>query len=283
MAREKYARLGSEPLSYRFPEAYGDRPVVRAHHKRPVVGVLREKGSNSEREMAYAFHRVGLRVRDIHMSDLITGKEDLRAVDMLVFVGGFSHADVLGAAKGWAFSFLHNPKAHRALTTFYKRANTLSLGVCNGCQLMLRLSLIDPLSAAHPMVGANASKKFECHFTDLTIEENSTVLLGGLSGCRLGVWSAYAEGRFYRPGATESQVVARYAASSYPRNPNGSEDDIASLASKDGRHLAIMPHIERSLFPWNWAYYPREKRHDAVSPWVEAFYYAKDWLVKNAD
>lgn len=281
LAKEKAAHVGDMPLHYRFPATY-TQAISNARTRRVVAGVLREKGSNGEREMAYAFYRAGFEVRDIHMSDLVTGRETLQSVDMLAFVGGFSYADALGAAKGWSFSFLHNPKAYRALQAFYRRENTLSLGVCNGCQLMLRLALIDPHATVHPTILPNRSEKFECHFTDVHITENNTAMLGTLSGCRLGVWSAHAEGNFRFPAPTASQIVMRYSASVYPKNPNGSQLDAAGIASKDGRHLAMMPHIERTLLPWHWAYYPRERQGDALSPWAEAFLGAKQWLLKNA-
>lgn len=245
----------------------------------PVAGVLREQGSNSEREMAYALHLAGFKVKDIHMTDLITGREDLKEIDFLAAVGGFSNSDVLGSAKGWAGSFKYNEKAKNALDDFFNRKNTLSLGVCNGCQLFVELGLLNPNDAEKPKMLPNDSHTFECQFTSVKIQQNNTVMLSSLSGSKLGIWAAHGEGKFSFPHEeNQYQIPAKYGYDSYPANPNGSDYNAAILASKDGRHLAMMPHLERSIFPWNWAYYPSNRKDDKVSPWLEAFENAFAWL-----
>lgn len=247
------------------------------------AAIIREKGVNGDREMAYALYLAGFDVKDVHMTDLVSGREDLSDVSMIVFVGGFSNSDVLGSAKGWAGAFLYNPKAKAALDRFYARPDTLSLGVCNGCQLMMELGLVYPQWADHPKMHHNGSGKFESTFVCLTVPRNNSVMLSSYAGTQLGAWVAHGEGRF-RLQAEEGkyQVAARYAYAEYPGNPNDSDHAVAALCSEDGRHLAIMPHIERSLFPWNWPHYTRDKKQDQVSPWIEAFVNAKEWIKKSS-
>jgi len=203
-------------------------------------------------------------------------------VNVIVFVGGFSNSDVLGSAKGWAGAFLYNPKAKAALDAFYSRPDTLSLGVCNGCQLMMELGLVyrDMEMSEHPKMHHNGSGKFESTFINVTIPKNNSVLLGSFEGSQLGVWLAHGEGRFELKGLDNFNVAATYTNPEYPGNANDSDFATAALCSHDGRHLAIMPHIERSLFPWNWGYYPRERKKDEVGPWIEAFVNAREWVKK---
>jgi phosphoribosylformylglycinamidine synthase len=139
------------------------------------AAIIREKGVNGDREMAFSLYLAGFDVKDIHMTDLISGREDLSDVNLIVFVGGFSNSDVLGAAKGWAGAFLYNPKAKESLAKFYQRNNTLSLGVCNGCQLMMELGLVYPDWKEHPKMHHNSSGKFESIFVNLEIPENNSV------------------------------------------------------------------------------------------------------------
>lgn len=247
------------------------------------AAIIREKGVNGDREMAYALYLAGFDVKDVHMTDLVSGREDLGDVNMIVFVGGFSNSDVLGSAKGWAGAFLYNAMAKAALEKFYSRKDTLSLGVCNGCQLMMELALVYPDWNSHPKMHHNGSGKFESIFTNLTIPKNNSIMMSSLEGARLGAWVAHGEGRFKLPDeADRYQVVANYSYAEYPGNPNDSDFAVAALCSKDGRHLAIMPHIERSLFPWNWPHYTRSKKQDQVSPWIEAFVNARDWIQKSS-
>lgn len=245
------------------------------------AAIIREKGVNGDREMAYTLYLAGFDVKDVHMTDLVTGREDLSTINMIVFVGGFSNSDVLGSAKGWAGAFIYNPKAKAALDNFYKRDDTLSLGVCNGCQLMMELGLInrDMQMSAHPKMHHNGSGKFESAFINLSIPKNNSIMLKSYEGARLGAWLAHGEGQFQFPeGTSLYNVAASYSYKEYPGNPNDSDFAVAALCSKDGRHLAIMPHIERSLFPWNWPYYTRSKQEDEIGPWMEAFVNAREWV-----
>jgi phosphoribosylformylglycinamidine synthase len=216
------------------------------------------------------------------MTDLIAGRETLEDVQMIVFVGGFSNSDVLGSAKGWAGAFLYNPKAKAALDNFYKRKDTLSLGVCNGCQLMIELGLVTPDHDQKPKMHHNSSHKFESIFLNVTVPENQSVMLKSLSGSRLGIWVAHGEGKFDFPYEEDKYNVAmKYTYDGYPGNPNGSAYNVAGICSNDGRHLVMMPHLERAIFPWNWAYYPLERKQDKVTPWIEAFVNAREWLKKH--
>ncbi len=244
------------------------------------AAIIREKGTNGEREMAYSLYLAGFDVKDVMMTDLISGRETLDDINMIVFCGGFSNSDVLGSAKGWAGAFLFNPKAKEALDRFYARPDTLSLGICNGCQLMIELGLTGNPQAR---MLHNDSRKFESAFVSLTIPDNHSVMLGSLSGSKLGVWVAHGEGKFQLPGAeNDYNVVAKYTYDAYPGNPNGSDFSAAAICSADGRHLAMMPHPERAIFPWQSAWYPQKRRLEEVTPWMEAFVNARKWVEKNA-
>ena len=247
------------------------------------AAIIREKGVNGDREMAYALWLSGFDVMDVHMTDLISGRETLEEISMIVFVGGFSNSDVLGSAKGWAGAFKYNEKARTALENFYKRDDTLSLGVCNGCQLMAELDLIMPEHKEMLRLEHNASGKFESDFLGVKIVPNNSVMLSDLSGMELGIWVAHGEGRFVFPYPEEKYNIAlKYSRSIYPANPNGSMYDAAGICSSDGRHLAMMPHLERAYFPWQCAWYPREKLHDDVTPWIKAFVNARKWVENNS-
>jgi len=281
-ALERFTNYKNQSLSFTFPKQFTGKITAKASETKPIAGVLREQGSNSEREMAYALHLAGFRVKDIHMTDLISGREDLQNIDFLVAVGGFSNSDVLGSAKGWAGSFKYNDKAKKALDSFFARKDSLSLGVCNGCQLFVELGLLNPDDAQKPKMLHNDSHKFECQFTSVVIEENNSVMLASLAGSKLGIWAAHGEGKFSFPYKESNyHIPAKYAYDAYPANPNGSDYNAAMLSTKDGRHLAMMPHLERSTFPWNWAYYPTDRKEDEISPWLEAFTNAYKWLIKE--
>lgn len=248
--------------------------------QRAKAAIIREKGTNGEREMAYSLWLAGFDVKDVMMTDLISGRETLDEVNMIVFCGGFSNSDVLGSAKGWAGAFLFNPKAKEALDRFYAREDTLSLGICNGCQLMVELGLLEERDGGRrARMLHNDSHKFESCFVTLAIPENESVMLGSLSGSKLGIWVAHGEGKFSLPKAeSEYNIVARYNHHDYPANPNGSDYDVAGICSEDGRHLAMMPHLERAIFPWQNGWYPRGRRGDEVTPWIEAFVNARRWI-----
>ena len=243
------------------------------------AAIIREKGTNGEREMAYSLYLAGFDVKDVMMTDLISGRETLEDIHMIVFCGGFSNSDVLGSAKGWAGAFLYNPKAKAALDNFYARKDTLSLGVCNGCQLMVGLNLINPEFTKKAHMLHNDSHKFESEFVGLTIPMNRSVMFGSLSGNKLGIWVAHGEGKFSLPYPEDKyNVIAKYSYDEYPGNPNGSDYSVAGICSADGRHLAMMPHLERAIFPWQNAWYPADRRADEITPWMEAFVNARKWV-----
>lgn len=285
-AEKRRDNLAKQTLSYSFQPRFDGKFATYGidPRRRQASGIraaiIREKGVNGDREMAYALYLAGFDVKDVHMTDLVSGREDLTGVNMIVFVGGFSNSDVLGSAKGWAGAFLYNARARAALDNFYARPDTLSLGVCNGCQLMMELGLVyrEMEMSSHPKMQHNGSGKFESTFVTLTIPENNSVMLKTYAGAQLGVWLAHGEGQFALGDVSKYNVTARYTHAEYPGNPNDSDGAVAALCSRDGRHLAIMPHIERTLFPWNWPHYTRSKQSDEVGPWVEAFANARAWV-----
>jgi phosphoribosylformylglycinamidine synthase len=244
--------------------------------------IIREKGVNGDREMAYAMYLAGMDVKDVHMTDLISGRETLEDINMIVFVGGFSNSDVLGSAKGWAGAFKYNEKARVALENFYRREDTLSLGVCNGCQVMIELNLVYPEHSVQPKMLHNESHKFESAFLNVDIRENNSVMLGNMAGMKLGIWVAHGEGKFYLPfNEQQYNIPVKYSIDEYPANPNGSHYAAASLCSDDGRHLVMMPHLERSFTPWLWAYYPANRKDDEIAPWIQAFVNARNWIAEK--
>ena len=284
-ADERFHNYKNQPVEMHFNDhfagtlqSYG----ISADRRTPSgvkAAIIREKGTNGEREMAYSLYLAGFDVKDVMMTDLITGRETLEDVNMIVFCGGFSNSDVLGSAKGWAGAFLFNPKAKEALDKFYAREDTLSLGICNGCQLMVELGLINPEHTNRAKMLHNTSHKLESTFLSLQIPENNSVMLSSLSGNKLGIWVAHGEGKFSLPEEeSKYNVVAKYNYAAYPGNPNGSDYNVAGICSKDGRHLAMMPHLERAIFPWQNAWYPLDRRADEVTPWIEAFVNARKWV-----
>ena len=288
-ADERFANYKQQPLQWKLNQRFTGKLSQynldpdrwkQGSKGKAKAAIIREKGTNGEREMAYCLYLAGFEVKDVMMTDLITGRETLEDVQMIVFCGGFSNSDVLGSAKGWAGAFLYNPKAKAALDRFYSRPDTLSLGICNGCQLMVELNLLG-LEGDEKMLH-NTSHKFESDFLGLTIPENNSVLFKSLSGSKLGIWVAHGEGKFHLPKPeSEYNVVAKYSYDGYPANPNGSDYSVAGLCSADGRHLAMMPHLERAIFPWQCAYYPANRRMDEVTPWIEAFVNARIWCEKQ--
>ncbi len=285
LAKQRAQNFKIQPLQYHFPVDFkGVFDIMLKKNRKSLeksarAAIIREKGVNGDREMAFSLYHAGFEVKDIHMTDLISGRETLDDVNMIVFVGGFSNSDVLGSAKGWAGAFLYNEKAKTALENFYKREDTLSLGVCNGCQLMMELGLVTPRDKKKPKMLHNESGKFESGFISVLVGETESVMMKPLEGCRLGVWIAHGEGRFSFPHLEEHYNISMlYAYDEFPGNPNGSEYSAAGICSDDGRHLAMMPHIERSIFPWQWAFYPDDRKNDAVSPWMLSFVAARQWV-----
>ena len=289
MAKKRYTNYKKQPIEMNF--GYGFKGTLAsysldANRRKPSgikAAIIREKGTNGEREMAYSMYLAGFDVKDVMMTDLISGRETLEDVNFIVFCGGFSNSDVLGSAKGWAGAFLYNPKAKEALDKFYAREDTLSLGICNGCQLMVELNLINPEHKHRSHLCHNTSKKFESTFLGLTIPQNDSVMFGSLSGDKLGIWVAHGEGRFYLPEPEDHyNIIAKYNYAEYPGNPNGSDYNVAGICSADGRHLAMMPHLERAIFPWQNAWYPADRHNDEVTPWIEAFVNARQWIEERA-
>ena len=289
MAKKRYTNYKKQPIEMNF--GYGFKGTLSsysldANRRKPSgikAAIIREKGTNGEREMAYSMYLAGFDVKDVMMTDLISGRETLEDVNFIVFCGGFSNSDVLGSAKGWAGAFLYNPKDKEALDKFYAREDTLSLGICNGCQLMVELNLINPEHKHRSHLCHNTSKKFESTFLGLTIPQNDSVMFGSLSGDKLGIWVAHGEGRFYLPEPEDHyNIIAKYNYAEYPGNPNGSDYNVAGICSADGRHLAMMPHLERAIFPWQNAWYPAGRRNDEVTPWIEAFVNARQWIEERA-
>ncbi len=295
-AAERYANYKNQPVEMKFAGGFTGTlaqyglDADRRSRTGVKAAIIREKGTNGEREMAYSLYLAGFDVKDVMMTDLISGRETLEDINMIVFCGGFSNSDVLGSAKGWAGAFLFNPKAKEALDKFYAREDTLSLGICNGCQLMVELGLVGAAGECGvkgnnrtARMLHNTSHKFESCFVSLAIPQNDSVMFGSLSGSKLGIWVAHGEGKFSLSEPEDKySVVAKYNYSGYPGNPNGSDYDVAGICSADGRHLAMMPHLERAIFPWQNAWYPADRRADDVTPWIEAFVNARKWVEAQA-
>lgn len=284
-AKERYNNYKNQPIKIKMPEHFDGTLAqyglsIRRNNKTGAkAAIIREKGVNCDRETAYSLFLAGFDVKDVHMTDLISGRETLEDVNMIVFCGGFSNSDVMGSAKGWAGAFLYNEKAKQALDKFYARPDTLSLGICNGCQLMIELNLVYPEHSERPKLLHNDSHKFETNFITMEIPQNESVMFKSLSGSRLGLWAAHGEGKFYFPKAeNEYNVIGKYGYEGYPANPNGSQYNVAGVCSKDGRHLAMMPHFERAIFPWQCGFYPSERKGDEVTPWIESLVNARKWV-----
>ncbi len=288
-AKKRFENYKQQPLEFVFDKSFTGKLSqfgLDPNRRTPSgikAAIIREKGTNGEREMAYMLYLAGFDVKDVTMTDLISGRETLEDINMVVYCGGFSNSDVLGSAKGWAGSFLFNPKAKAALDNFYAREDTLSLGVCNGCQLMMELGLITPEDKKKGKMLHNDSHKFESNFLGVTVPMNRSVMFGSLSGSKLGIWVAHGEGKFSLPYPEDHyNVVLKYSYDEYPGNPNGSDYSVAGIASQDGRHLAMMPHLERACFPWENAYYPLDRKNeDQITPWMEAFVNARKWVEAN--
>lgn len=275
-----------QTVSYKFPEGFSGKmkdlglDPNRKTKSGIKAAILRDKGTNGEREMAYALWLAGFDVRDVHLTDLTSGRETLDDIQMIVFCGGFSNSDVLGSAKGWAAGILYNATAKATLERFYARPDTLSLGICNGCQLMAELEVLYPEHEEKHKMAHNDSGRFESGFVSLRIPKNHSVMLQNLEGTEIGIWVAHGEGKFdLKYSVDKYHVIAQYKYDAYPANPNGSPAAIAGLCSADGRHLAMMPHPERAIFPWTCAYYPEAERGEhEVTPWMVAFRNAYEWI-----
>ncbi len=274
------------------PEA--SPPEVLDRNPKPRVAILREEGSNGDREMASAFYAAGFEPWDVTMSDLVAGTVTLDRFRGVAFVGGFSYADVLDSAKGWAGTIRFNAGLSTQFDAFYDRPDTFSLGVCNGCQLMALLGWIpwkNIADADQPRFVQNASGRFESRFVSVKIEKSPAIMLREMEASTLGIWAAHGEGRAFFPDtaildrvAAENTAPIRYVddegstTEAYPCNPNGSPAGIAALCSPDGRHLAMMPHPERTFLKWQWAWMPEGWKRDLeASPWLKMFQNAREW------
>ncbi|XP_062106010.1 probable phosphoribosylformylglycinamidine synthase, chloroplastic/mitochondrial [Humulus lupulus] len=284
-----------------FTPSFTDEKYMNATSK-PKVAVIREEGSNGDREMSAAFYASGFEPWDVTMSDLLNGSISLDDFRGVVFVGGFSYADVLDSAKGWAASIRFNRPLLNQFQEFYKRPDTFSLGICNGCQLMALLGWIPgpQVGGVHGLGGDpsqprfihNESGRFECRFTNVTIRDSPAVMFKGMEGSTLGVWAAHGEGRAYFPDdgvfdrvLHSNLAPVRYCdddgneTEQYPFNMNGSPLGVAAICSPDGRHLAMMPHPERCFLMWQYPWYPKNWNVDkkGPSPWLKMFQNARDW------
>ena len=284
-AGNRFENYKMQPLEVKYNKNFTGKLAdygISADRRQPSgvkAAIIRDKGTNGDREMAYTLYLAGFDVKDVHLTDLASGRETLEDVNFIVFCGGFSNSDVLGSAKGWAAGILYNEKAKKAIDNFYARKDTMSLGICNGCQLMAELELLYPEHELKHKMVHNDSHKFESNFVTLEIPKNNSIMLGSLSGTKLGVWVAHGEGKFSFPyGEKEYNIVAKYNYEGYPANPNGSPWSVAGVCSNDGRHLAMMPHPERAIFPWQCGYYPNDRKQDEVTPWIEGFVNARKWI-----
>ena len=273
-------------------------PAIMAKVKKPSVAIVREEGSNSDREMSAAFYQAGFDVWDVTMTDFLEGRVNPDNFRGMAFVGGFSYADVLDSAKGWAGVIKFNKKIYEQFQKFYNRADTFSLSVCNGCQLAALLGWV-PWQGIEdkyqPRFIHNVSGRFESRFSTVKIFSSPSIMLKGMEGSTLGIWVAHGEGRAYFPKKDILNMVlkqklapVRYVDDSgkvtqtYPFNPNGSTEGIAAICSPDGRHLAIMPHPERTFLKWQWAWMPEDwKKKLKASPWLKLFQNAREWCEKE--
>lgn len=264
---------------------------------KPKVAIIREEGSNGDREMTSAFYQAGFECVDVLMSDLLNGKISLDTFRGIAFVGGFSYADTLDAAKGWAAKILFHPTLKKMFDDFYNRPDTFSLGVCNGCQLMALLGWI-PWKGIdikqQPRFIKNTSGRFESRFSTVRILSSPAVMLQDMEGSSLGIWVAHGEGRLCVPDnklleeiTAQNLAPIRYVdddntvTENYPFNPNGSPLGIAALCDPTGRHLAMMPHPERCFLKWQSPWQPESWENLKAAPWLTMFQNAREWCDQN--
>jgi len=291
------------PIYHLTYEPLATKDEIMSIENKPKVAIIRQEGSNGDREMASAFYAAGFETWDVTVSDLLNEKApSLDIFRGIVFVGGFSYADVMDSAKGWGGVLKFNEKIWNELQKFKTRSDTFSLGICNGCQLMALLGWIPfntPLSERkQPRFLQNNSARFESRFTTVKIEPSPAIMLEGMEGSSLGIWVAHGEGRAFFPSDDSLNAImdsnlapVRYVddlnqhTESYPFNPNGSPKGIASLCSEDGRHLAMMPHPERLFTSWQWPWMPNEwsskLKASHVGPWLRMFQNARQWCDAN--
>lgn len=300
-ARAEYEIMKKPRVSPRWHLSYTPTPplqIAQAPGKAPAVAILREAGNNSDREMAACFVAAGFEAWDVTMSDLAAGRVKLDQFRGVIFPGGFTFGDVLDSGKGAAAVIRFNPKLAKQFDDFYARPDTFSLGVCNGAQLMAILGwapFVNLPDAQKPRFVGNASGRFESRFVTVEIMPSPAIMFAGMEGSRLGAWVAHGEGRVHvpEPGVMrdiedQKLVAMRFVApdggptTQYPFNPNGSPDGMTGLCSPDGRHLAIMPHPERSgINLWQWPWLPDEWSGLEASPWLKMFQNAREWCERD--
>ena len=273
-------------------------PELLKRKDKPKVAIIREEGSNGDREMASAFYMAGFEPWDVTLTDLLEGQVNLNQFRGVSFVGGFSYADVLDSAKGWAGVIRFNQELWNQFQAFYRRTDTFSLGVCNGCQLMAILGWVPwqtEKETMQPRFIHNDSHRFESRFSTVTILPSPSIMLKGMENSILGVWVAHGEGKAYFPDKDTFENVINKGLSplryvddrgiltqDYPFNPNGSPHGIASLCSQNGRHLAMMPHPERTFLLWQWPWLPEDMKNNLkASPWLHMFQNARKWCEEN--
>jgi len=299
-AAEQAAGHDRPGRSYHLTFAPQPTPAVLLERKdKPKIAIMREEGSNGDREMTSAFYGAGFEPWDVTMTDLLRGDARLDQFRGVAFVGGFSYADVLDSAKGWAGIIRFNPGLKEMFDAFYHRPDTFSLGVCNGCQLMALLGWI-PFKGLpdtqQPRFIRNRSGRFESRWVTLQIEPSPAIMLRGMEGARVGIWVAHGEGRLHCPDTgvlneARNKKLAPviyvddngHPTDVYPFNPNGSSHGIAGFCSEDGRHFALMPHPERSFLKWQWPWLPESwKTEVKASPWLRIFQNAREWCDSTA-
>jgi phosphoribosylformylglycinamidine synthase len=282
-AREEFDALLDETPGITPHLTFDPRQAPAVSTRRPRVAILREQGVNGQVEMAAAFDRAGFEAVDVHMSDLLEGRNDLGSFVGLAACGGFSYGDVLGAGGGWARTILHTARLRDAFEAYFHRDDTFALGVCNGCQMMSLLAPLIPGAAHWPRFVRNRSEQFEARVCTLRVEASPSVLLAGMHGSRIPVAVAHGEGRaLYPADAPHGQVAVRYCdhageiATRYPLNPNGSPGGVAGLTTDDGRVTILMPHPERVFRTVSNSWHPDDWGSDG--PWLRLFRNARAWV-----
>ena len=285
-----------DPSGLQFRLSFTPRPTDEKYLTRaekPKVAILREEGTNGDREMAGAFTMAGFEPWDVTVTDLAEGRINLSSFRGVAFCGGFSYGDVLDAGRGWAAVIRFNERVREEFEAFYGRTDTFSLGICNGCQVMAFLGWVPWKGikpAEQPRFVVNESAMFESRFIAVGILPGPAIMLKDMQDSILGIWLAHGEGRFLSPSEAVLDEIAglnlapiRFVDGAgsvterYPHNPNGSTLGVAALCSPDGRHLAIMPHPERLFLPWQWPYWPPEWKELEASPWLRLFQNAREW------
>ena len=250
---------------------------------KPKIAILREQGINGHVEMAAAFSQAGFDAYDVHMSEILSGNKSLKQFQGLAACGGFSYGDVLGAGRGWANSILLNSKAKDEFSEYFSRTDSFTLGVCNGCQMVSNLKEIIPGSQNWPSFEKNTSEQFEARLTSVKIEQTNSILFNGMEGSIMPIAIAHGEGRAkFTSQQSKANIAMQYVdysgkkTQTYPHNPNGSEDAIASMCDDSGRITIMMPHPERVFRAIQNSWHPDDWQER--SPWMRMFENARKWV-----